>query len=316
MTIGRSALNLRGLGYLRLMLWLRNARRDNSTTQDFGARNGIRPLNMFENNLLDAPPSDTLFILGSGWSVNELNPTMLDHIRNHASIGVNFWFFHDFGPSALSLDAGKVEEADRHLAVKSLSMLASLLNRPSVTERRPKILYLRPFQSNREFLLPLPASLTGGSVVSGRANIVGSNGQAVRSDLKALVKRLSRGKLPHSVLPDNGSSVVRLVFLGVAQGFKNIVLIGVDLDARPHFWFDASYAEKYPELLKLFPPPDGKPHGTTESTGRALGNLDFLATLSKVLNELGVARLWIGSASSQLSNILPPYNWPAEVARD
>jgi hypothetical protein len=269
-------------------------------------------LNIFQDNVLGIAPSDTLFILGNGWSVNELNSTMLHHIQAHTSIGVNFWFFHDFIPSALSLDAGKVEEAEQ-LIVKSLGTLGRLLERWSVSERQPKILYLRPYQSNPEFLLPLPAGLKERSSVSGRANIVGSSRRAVEVDLKRLIKQLLKRRLPHSVLPDNGSSVVRLVFLGIAQGFKDIVLVGVDLDARPHFWFGAPYAEKYRELLKLFPPPDGTPHGTIESTGRALGNGEFLTILSRVLTEFGVAKLWIASPTSELANALPLYPWPTPV---
>jgi hypothetical protein len=315
MTLASSILNLRGLGCFRFLLWCRNARRDGATALDFGARNGITPLNIFQDNVLGIAPSDTLFILGNGWSVNELNSTMLHHIQAHTSIGVNFWFFHDFIPSALSLDGGKVEEADQ-LVMKSLGTLGLLLERWSVSERQPKIMYLRPYQSNPEFLLPVPAGLKEQSSVSGRANIVGSSRRAVKVDVKRLIKQLLKRRLPHSVLPDNGSSIVRLVFFGIAQGFKDIVLVGVDLDARPHFWFGAPYAEKYPELLSLFPPPDGKPHGTVESTGRALGNLEFLAVLGEVLNELGIARLWIGSPTSQLARILPRYDWPDEIAKD
>ena len=314
MTLARSILNLRGLGSLRLLLWLRNARRDGATSQAFGNRNGIRLLDIFEDNVLGGASSDKLFILGGGWSVNELDSTMFNHIDNHASIGVNFWFFHEFIPSALSLDAGQPE--DEQLVVNLLRKVGRLLERWSVIERQPKILYLRPNQSNPEFLLPLPTGLTEGSFVSGRANIVGSSRRAVEVDLKNLVQRLLLRRIPRSVLPDNGSSVVRLVFFAIAQGFKDIVLVGVDLDARPHFWYAKPYVEKYPELLALFPPPDGELHGTTESAGRALGNLDFLATLGRVLNELGAARLWIGSPTSQRSSVLPLYNWPAEIARD
>jgi hypothetical protein len=120
------------------------------------------------------------------------------------------------------------------------------------------------------------------------------------------------GKLPSAALPDNGSSAVRLIFLALAQGFSDIVLVGIDLDSRPHFWFAPQYRERYPEYVNLFPDPDGQPHGTTEPTNRAIGNQEFLGILGKVFKDLGVAKLWVGSPTSQLAEGLPLYPWPTE----
>jgi hypothetical protein len=137
--------------------------------------------------------------------------------------------------------------------------------------------------------------------------------ESVEADLRYLVTRAVSGRLPHGVLPDNGSSVVRLIFFALAQGFRDIVLVGIDLDTRPHFWFDPQYMERYPEYVALFPEPDNKHHGTTESSNRALGNREFLMIFSRVLTELGVAKLWISSPTSQLAQALPLYPWPTEV---
>jgi hypothetical protein len=38
--------------------------------------------------------------------------------------------------------------------------------------------------------------------------------------------------------------------------------------------------------------------------------------MSKVLAELGLAKLWIASPSSQLAEVLPQYPWPVEITRD
>jgi hypothetical protein len=154
------------------------------------------------------------------------------------------------------------------------------------------------------------------SWISGRANLVSRDKESVEADLQLLVRQAVLGKLPRDVLPDNGSSVVRLIFLALTQGFTDIVLVGVDLDARPHFWHSPPYVERYPDLVSLFPDPDGEPHGTTEHADRALGNLEFLEIVGRVLGELDVAKLWIGSVESQLASVLPQYRWPAESGKD
>ena len=42
--------------------------------------------------------SDTVFILGSGWSINEITDARWSIIARHDSIAMNFWPFHPFVP--------------------------------------------------------------------------------------------------------------------------------------------------------------------------------------------------------------------------
>lgn len=297
---------------IRYWLWKGDARRDAKTAKNFARSQGKNLVDIYRSPVLDSSVSGTVFILGSGWSVNDLSAEMLQHIESNQSIGINFWFFHDFVPSAFSFDAGKVSSEDEKQVRDSLVSFGVLFGRKSVRDSKPKILYLRPYRSDPGYLVPTPPELEGLVWVCGRANLVSKNTRCIEADLRLLIQRMMRGKLPRTALPDNGSSAVRLVFLALAQGFTEIVLVGVDLDARPHFWFSSEYIKRYPEFVALFPKPDDKPHGTTESNNRALGNREFFVTLEKILTELGVAKLSVGSPSSQLAGDLPLYRWPAE----
>ena len=116
------------------------------------------------------------------------------------------------------------------------------------------------------------------------------------------------------MLPDNGSSAVRMIFLGLAQGDKDIVLTGVDLDDRPHFWASQDYVRRYEEYVALLSAPAGEMHETTPAKDRPLGNLEFLALLAKVMAEEGAGRLWLSSADSRLSAFLPQYSWPRSTS--
>lgn len=295
---------------LRFRLWLRDAKRDEEATASFTTGSHLPLLDIYRSDFLDASSSKTLFILGSGWSVNELSKNMLVHMHKHQSVGINFWFFHDFVPSAFSFDAGVVPDSEKNKVRETLVSLGKLFDREPVVKSRPKVLYLRPFELDRTFMVPLPAKLEGLAWVSGRANLLALTRKALEADLKVLLPKLVRKKLPSHILPDNGSSVVRLIFLALAQGFREIVLVGVDLDDRPHFWFSSEYAMRFGRFVELFPPPDKELHGTAGTSNRPIGGKDFLETFDKVIRELNIGSLKVASPTSQLAQTLEQYQWP------
>ena len=276
----------------------------------FAQRSGIVLLDIWKSHILPKSSGKVLFILGSGSSVNDLNATQFAHIGENQSIGINFWYFHDFVPNVFSFDAGRVDDGDYEDVEQTLATLGTLFDRKPIVYSRPKILYLRPLNSDSKYLMPVPQALAGQRWVSARANLISKDPLNLESDLRLILKKIANRSIPTAVLPDNGSSVVRMIFLGLAQGVKDIVLTGVDLDDRPHFWYSERYVRQYEQYVALFPAPGDKPHGTTQATDRPLGNLEFLALLGKVMEEQGVGRLWLSSPGSRLSAFLPQYLWP------
>jgi hypothetical protein len=265
--------------------------------------------NIFASSILDRSGSDTLFILGSGWSINSMTAKMFSQIGKHQSVGINFWFFHDFVPSLFSFDAGKVADTEKFELQKSLVALGLLFSKPDLILARPKVLYLRPYQLDKAYLVPVPPQLRDQVWVYGRANLLSGTRAALLTDLKLVLRKIATGTLPPAILPDNGSSVVRLIFLGLAQGFRNIVLAGIDLDSRPHFWLSSDDRARYPEYIKLFPEPDSEPHGTTRAVDRPIGTLEFIEILNQAMSEQASGKLWVASPDSELSHVLPQFEW-------
>jgi hypothetical protein len=299
------------LTFLRYFLWARDARRDQSAAKNFAHHNGFALANVFNSPILGSPVGQSLFILGSGSSVNEMNATQFAHIGENQSIGLNFWYFHDFVPNVFSFDAGRFNEADYEDIERTLATLGRLFDRKTIVDARPQILYLRPLDSESKYLVPAPEALAPRRWISARANLISQDPLNLESDLRLILKKIASRSIPTTVLPDNGSSVVRMVFLGLAQGYKNIVLVGVDLDARPHFWFSEEYIQRYGEYVALFPVPKNEAHRTTQAVNRPTGNLEFLVLMDKVMREEGLGRLWISSPDSRLSAFLPLYLWPS-----
>ena len=307
----KKLLQNRRLTSVRYFVWARNARRDSRAAKEFAQHSGVVLVNIWESPILHKSSGKVLFILGSGSSVNDMSATQFSHIRENQSIGINFWYFHDFVPNVFSFDAGRVDDADHEDVERTLASLGRLFDRKPIVDSCPKILYLRPLNSESKYLVPVPKALARHRWVSARANLISQDPLSLESDLRMILKKIANRSIPAAVLPDNGSSVVRMIFLGLAQGYKDIVLTGVDLDDRPHFWRSQKYVRQYEEYVALFPAPERELHGTTQATDRALGNLEFLALLGKVMEEEGVGHLWLSSPDSRLSAFLPQYLWPS-----
>ena len=305
----RQLLRISRFASARYYLWAHNARRDARTTSAFARRSGIQLLNIWESPIFLKSTGKLLFILGSGSSINDLSESQFAHIGDHQSVGINFWYFHDFVPNVFSFDGGRVDDSQKNIT-RTLDSMGRLFGRKAIIDSRPRILYLRPLNSDEKYLLPTPHELAGQRWVSARANFVSEDPQTLESDIRLMLKKLVNRSSPPPVLPDNGSSVVRMIFLGVAQGFKDFVLTGVDIDDRPHFWASQDYVRRYGDYVALFPDPDGTPHGTAQAIDRPMGNLEFLALLGKVMKEERVGTLWLSSPDSRLSSFLPQYQWP------
>ena len=130
------------------------------------------------------------------------------------------------------------------------------------------------------------------------------------SDLKRIVRRAEKNRLSPNILPDNGSSVVRLTFLALMQGFKKIVWVGVDQDGGPYFWTEEPIPETYREAATKFPRKSGEPHSTSNSEKRPFSNDSFLRSLARVISRFSQSEIFVSHSASKLSDTIPVYPWP------
>jgi hypothetical protein len=293
-----------------MLLWFIDAERDTRATLRAARSLDFSSLDSANSTLFAHQRRETLFILGSGQSVNELSEGQLEKIGKTASIGINYWFLHSLVPSVYAFESTPIQygvlndeqlRARERLAVRAGAQFAD--------KSGPKVLHLRPFDGQHGSLFPLPSEVWSRTFLYGRANLIARSPHSLRRDLKRLVLLAGKALLPEPALPDNGASVVRLIFLGIAQGFRDIVLVGVDLDARPHFYFSSEYSAFHTDLMTLSSRPSGEPHETREAIHRPFDTLLFLSTLGDVLNTGKQAKLWVASESSTLSSSLPIYPW-------
>jgi len=249
-----------------------------------------------------------LFILGSGASINDLTPANFDEIARNTSIGINVWVAHPFVPDYYSFESGNFPVAEDERIHRQY--LTDQLSRQEVIDKKPEILLLRPKAPSHESQFPaIPESLKKNTYLTGRTNVLEFDTCFGEIEMTRFLNYFLKGKIPPSVLPDNGASVFRLVFWGIAMGFRDIILVGIDLNEEPYFWYEEPWATERPELQKLFPRAVGLVHDTTVAQDRPLNTseaLGYLASASKMAEK---SNIWSSSARSNLSNWLPVHDW-------
>jgi len=257
----------------------------------------------FGKKLRDKPLADTFFVLGSGSSVNRLTSDNFSEIGHHRSVGINNWPIHPFVPDMYSFDSVP-RVGDGQNFRRSLE----LLRRPDIVAARPQLLAVRlKDHSEISQIDMLPGELRPNFYFYGRVMPATRKVANLTKDLSGALSMLTRDH-PGVVL-DSGASVVRMVGIALALGYRKIVLVGVDLNNTNYFW------EENPLFPGggLFPVPvknqRGLTHETTDTWNRPFSVIDMLGNFAAVMSRHFGGNIFLGTSPSALSSILPVYPW-------
>lgn len=174
-------------------------------------------------SLIRAKKSDTLFILGSGASVNSISPKQWQSIKMHDSLGLNFWIYHQFVPTfhMFELPADKAAFAGMKRMLMDRTDYAGcvrILNYSSLVEcYECDLQFMKKdvFGAHR-FVLP---------------------GRTEERMLRSLHYFFNSRIFPRiNWIPFYRGSVFQAVMLGYMLKYRNIVLAGVDLNGSRYFW--------------------------------------------------------------------------------
>ena len=249
----------------------------------------------------------TLFILGSGESIEGLSASKWSEVRQNFSIGINAWPLHPFVPDVLAFEPFDDASTDY------LQLFEIVLFEERFRLQRPKILLFRPNKiqdANRYLLIPqylrLNAQLYGRYVPNSR------NRHTIEREIAVLGEMQRRGNIASSLVLDSGASIIRLVSLGMRLGFRKIVLLGVDLNGGKYFW------ERNPGRLKernlsSFSPGFVRPiHETMLRGEKPFVLTEVLAVLHNIMLRSG-GSLFAGSEASVLADIFPVHAWNPSI---
>ena len=248
-------------------------------------------------------PDSTLFLLGSGESIETLSETEWAEVQNNFSIGINAWPLHPFVPNVLAFEPFDDASTDY------LQLFEKVLFESRFSSRRPKVLLFRPNKTqdgNRYFLIP--ERLRKNARLYGRYVPNSRNLRTVSREIAMLGELQKRGGIADALVLDSGASIIRLVSLGMRLGITKIVLLGVDLNGGQYFW------EKNPKRLaqrslKSFSPGFVRPiHETMLRDTKPFVLTEVLGILDSIMCR-GGGSLFAGSRTSVLADFFPVYVW-------
>jgi len=185
--------------------------------------------------------SDTLFILGSAWSINEISDERWRIIERHDSVGINFWPAHPFVPrfyhfENMAYDYQPVMyDALRMLLERRSGDYANTLK--IMTEVEPL--------GQRQLVFELPEGIMKNLYVGFSMPVVARNEKELRTGIRYMHSVGAFSPHPQVAwLFKYGGSVIAMMTLALLMGHKRIVLCGVDLNRQEYFY---QHRQRYPE---------------------------------------------------------------------
>ena len=253
--------------------------------------------------LEDKPSAKTFFVLGSGASINRLSAANFEEIGANRSVGINTWPIHSFIPDFYSFECvswiGDGLDFSRSLG---------LLHRKDVQKARPPLVVLRlKTEFELEQLAGLPEEFKDRLFFYGRVAPATREVSNLVADLEFLLKSFSR-RGPF-VVADSGSSIVRMVALGISMGYREIVLTGVDLNNAPYFWQENSEYDAARSRFPIFSRQVGATHETLERGHRPFIVTEMVSALAEVIDSRYDGKLFVSTGESTLADFLPVYPW-------
>jgi hypothetical protein len=229
--------------------------------------------------------SDTVFVMGSGYSINDISDK---HWKQMIDFG-EFLSFNNFF-------RGKFIPIDFHI-VREIESFYSIFKSKSVTEKYVKELFGNPFYQKTLFFILNDKKSLASTWVTFFFKIFKDRRICFYKNLddRLLVRSPSNNinKIPHC-----GTTLFDAINIAYILGYKKIVLVGVDLYDRRYFWLgkdETRYVDK-----KL-----GSTHEETHSTANLV--MEVMVSWKEYLNDKGI-EIYVFNERSLLSKILPIYD--------
>jgi hypothetical protein len=303
---------------LRNIVDRRSFRLAEQRLSSIGKKRNIPCLNIDEIvKIRQSKSADTLFIFGSGQSINLLSDENFGEISSQVSVGINHWTLHQFQPDIYAVELidsirgnRAIHNENHHREKFGIEGHLSHL-RYIVREENPpmgRLILTLPPRSDFEYsqLQYLDDAWIRKTRLYGRVTPYTRRPQFLQGAMSRVLTRSK--KSPKTVIvPDSGATLARMLGIGLLAGFSNIVLLGIDLSTT-YFW-EAHGALLVDSSLTNFPSGQkGGVHQTLLRENRPFGVLEVLAAYGPILNKNAVT-LFVGNNTSKHLAGLEDYSW-------
>lgn len=271
-------------------------------------------LTLEDLNITKIKKSDRIFLLASGATVNNLTPQDWEHIAKYDSIGFNYWLIHNFVPtyyffegfSGSDLDPLNVQESNSYFDI----WLKWLKNKKEAYTGVPFICDYKIWYDLTGDFKHVPEKIKNNLYLYAPHVFKASSVSLMKLILFFCLYMDYFKLFNYSCIIKHRGTINALITFSMLAGYKEIILIGVDLNSKDYFW------EVNPEKYSSGPLPDKKETGTQHSTYNVSLAKNLYSCLSIdvfidllerfILRPYGV-KLYIGSRESALYPRLPLY---------
>ena len=242
--------------------------------------------------------SDTLFVLGSGSSINNINEEGWEHIKSHNSIGLNYWPIHDFIPDIVMFE---MPRGDRGKFFYDLLKIKKDLykNTPFIFKGLYK--NRKDFNGIKEVSKKFPLKLVENMYLGYELSLPGRNINEFEAGLEILFKRgFFNSNSNINTLAQYRGTVTCAISFAIKAGFKKIVLCGVDLNDTKYFYEQMS---SYYTQKGIPVPPTGQV-GSVHKTNIELNNVipisKAIEIFDRFFNEKYGGKIYVSNSKSAL----------------
>ena len=247
--------------------------------------------------------SQKLFILGSGESVEDLPPLSWSLIGNHYSVGLNAWPLHSFIPDAYAFEPFDPASGDY------VQLFTKVLHEKRIIRANPQLLLFRPhsYRDSERYEL-IPTELKEKALLYGRVVPSTHRLKQLAKEIESLHTLRRVGLTSPSLVVDLGATLIRMVSLGLMLGFREIVLVGVDLNGGRYFW-ERNPAYLSDRNISSFSPGFVRPiHETMTRGAKAFVLTEVLGALHTIVSRTG-GSIFTASPQSLLAEHFPVFDW-------
>lgn len=249
--------------------------------------------------------SNTLFLLGSGPSINAISAEQWKHIAACDSLGWNFWLYHEFAPTYYFFELSDVQS--------QRAAFQNLLSMRSAAYAHTAVVMHDLWQTDERTLRAGPSALPWHQLICFdqlshfyALHNIGVPGKTEADLRRHLVRWTWAGMFRRAAhlwyLPKKRSSISMLILFALQCGYEKIVLCGVDFLTPAYFYDDAKY-----DHLPRWTIERSDVHRTFDSKVNPLTIDKIIYALNDEVLKRKRVELYVGNPACPLHPNLPAY---------
>jgi len=263
---------------------------------------GIPRLDTFDISTLKR--TDTLFVLGSGPSINRISPARWKGIASYDTAGFNFWPFHPFVPRMYFFESIPYESQEANISAEMYSVVKRMLiDRAAAYARVTKIITDVGVHRDTQLIFDLPSQWLPNLYVAYTVPVIARTETELTIGIRYLKKRrlFTKARRFWDLFKYCGS-LSSIISVGVRMGYRRIVLCGIDMGKQEYFFQDR---ELFPRTASLEFGPKEHRHYTAEGQQWMVPMQVVVSVLMREVLEPAGVELYLENSASALAPLVP-----------